>query len=213
MGFLDGLTKKGAEISNSLQESMNKSQRESKCKKAINENKNKIEGIYSEIGKKVYEEKKISEILMDFVNEKIEEIDAMFKQNEELKREILILNNKKICPNCDAEIDINTMFCPQCGKEQEKNEVEQFVPKGKRKCSGCSEIIDDENEFCPKCGTKKETVIEEKATEEVVEEKGEKTEEKKAVKKKEEKRKCSNCGEVLEAEDVFCANCGNKNEN
>ena len=39
MGFLDGLTKKGAEISNSLQESMNKSQRESKCKKSnINSN-------------------------------------------------------------------------------------------------------------------------------------------------------------------------------
>ena len=43
MGFLDGLTKKGAEISNSLQESMNKSQRESKCKKSVAENKNKIE--------------------------------------------------------------------------------------------------------------------------------------------------------------------------
>mgnify|MGYP007106009873 FL=1 len=53
MGFLDGLTKKGAEISNSLQESMNKSQRESKCKKTINENKSKIEEAYSEIGKKV----------------------------------------------------------------------------------------------------------------------------------------------------------------
>ena len=47
MGFLDGLTKKGAEISNSLQESMNKSQRESKCKKSIAENKNKIEQAYS----------------------------------------------------------------------------------------------------------------------------------------------------------------------
>lgn len=218
MGFLDGLTKKGAEISNSLQESMNKSQRESKCKKTINENKSKIEEAYSEIGKKVYEEKKISETLMGFINEKIEEIDQMLKSNEELKKEILMLNNKKICPNCGTEVEINATFCPQCGKEQEKIEVEQFVPKGKRKCSGCSEIIDDKNEFCPKCGTKKEVVIEENTEEAVVEEivevkEEKKTKEKKTTEKKEEKRKCSKCGEILEDGDVFCANCGTKNEN
>ena len=44
MGFLDGLTKKGEEISNSLQESMNKSQRESKCKKSIAE---RVQTFYS----------------------------------------------------------------------------------------------------------------------------------------------------------------------
>lgn len=174
MGFLDGLTKKGAEISSSLQESMNKSQKESKCKKTINENKNKIEQTYSEIGKKVYEEKTINEDLMTFINEKIELIDGMLQQNEELKKEILILNNKKVCPNCGAEVDITTTFCPQCGKEQEKIEVEQFIPKGKRKCSGCGEIIDDKNEFCPQCGTKKEVIeeqIEEKKIEEAKEDK------------------------------------------
>lgn len=55
-----------------------------------------------------------------------------------------------------AEVSIDTSFCPQCGAEQEKIEVEAFIPKGKRKCSGCSEIIADENVFCPNCGAKKE---------------------------------------------------------
>lgn len=215
MGFLDGLTKKGAEISNSLQESMNKSQRESKCKKTINENKSKIEEAYSEIGKKVYEEKKISETLMGFINEKIEEIDQMLKSNEELKKEILMLNNKKICPNCGTEVEINATFCPQCGKEQEKIEVEQFVPKGKRKCSGCSEIIDEKNEFCPNCGAKKEVVVEEKNEEKEEVKENTSTDKKPKEKndeKKDGKRKCAKCGEMNDESDMFCANCGAKKE-
>jgi len=204
MGFLDGLSKKSAEISSSLQESMNKSQRESRCKKTINENKAKIERTYSELGKKIYEERSINEELMNYVNVKIEEIDKLLKENDELKREVLMLNNKKICPNCGAEVDINTTFCPQCGKEQEKIEVEAFVPKGKRKCSGCGEIIDDKNVFCPKCGAKKEEVKEEKTEPEKVEVEAEVI--------PAGKRKCSGCGEIIDDSDVFCANCGTKKE-
>lgn len=200
MGFLDGLSKKSAEISSSLQESMNKSQRESRCKKTINENKSKIEKAYSELGKEIYEKRGINKELTAYINSKIEEIDNMIKENEELRKEVLILNNKKLCPNCGAEVDINTTFCPQCGKEQEKIEVEPFVPTGKRKCSGCGEVIDDKNVFCPKCGAKKEeqeeTVVEVVVTEEIPE----------------GKRKCSGCGEIIDDADVFCANCGTKKE-
>lgn len=161
MGFFDGLSKKVSETTSSLQETTNKIQKESKCKKTISENNNKIEQLYVEMGKKVYELRTIDENLMTFIEEKTTAIDAMVKENDELKKEILKLNNKKICPNCNAEVDINTTFCPQCGKEQEKVDVEPFIPNGKRKCSGCGEIIDVKNVFCPKCGAKKEEVSKE----------------------------------------------------
>lgn len=156
MGFFEGISKKVSETTNSIQETTNKIQRESKCKKTISENSAKVEKLYSEIGKRVYENRKIDDSLMSFVEEKTNEIDSLLKENEELKLEILKLNNKKLCPNCKAEISIDTSFCPQCGAEQEKVEVEAFIPSGKRKCSGCHEIIDDKNVFCPNCGTKKE---------------------------------------------------------
>lgn len=198
MGFFDGISKKGAELSSSLQESVNKTQRESKCKKTISENKGKIEKNYSEIGMKVYEKRNFDEELITFINEKVEEIDKLNKENEDLRKEILTLNNKKVCPKCGKEVDINTTFCPTCGAEQEKIEVEAFIPKGKRKCSGCGEIIDDKNEFCPKCGVKKETVAEAPKTEEKVQE------------VKPAKKTCPSCGEELADEDTFCANCGAK---
>lgn len=156
MGFFEGISKKVSETTNSIQETTNKIQRESKCKKTISDNNSKVEKLYNEIGKKVYENRKIDDSLMYFIEEKTNEIDARLKENDELKLEILKLNNKKLCPNCKAEVSIGTSFCPQCGTEQEKVEVEVFIPNGKRKCNGCGEIIDDKNVFCPNCGAKKE---------------------------------------------------------
>lgn len=236
MGFFDGLTKKGAEISNSLQESINKSQRISALKKSISENNSKISRTFSEIGKNVYEKRTMDEEVMTFISGKIEEIDSAKKENEELEKELLGLNNKKKCPECGTEVDIDVTFCPVCGKEQEKVEIEPFVPNGKRKCSGCGEVIDDSNVFCPKCGAKKEeaeTVEENKEIDEVAEttenneiaeettdavEKNEDVEkvEEEVVEEKETipegKRKCSGCGEIIDDSDIFCANCGTKKE-
>lgn len=234
MGFLDGLTKKGAEISNSLQESINKSQRISALKKRISENNSKVSKTFLEIGEKMYEKRTMDEEIMTFISGKIEEIDNAKKENEELEKELLGLNNKKRCPKCGTEVDLNATFCPVCGKEQEKVEIEPFIPNGKRKCSGCGEIIDDSNVFCPKCGAKKEEVVE--ATEEnketdeipetaenskVVEEIAETTEKNEEAEKVEKvveetipegKRKCSGCGEIIDDADIFCANCGTKKE-
>lgn len=227
MGFFDGLTKKGAEISNSLQESINKSQRISALKKSISENNSKISRTFSEIGKNVYEKRTMDEEVMTFISGKIEEIDSTKKENEELEKELLGLNNKKKCPECGTEVDIDVTFCPVCGKEQEKVEIEPFVPNGKRKCSGCGEVIDDSNVFCPKCGAKKEeveTVEENKEIDEVAEETTDAVEKNEDVEKVEEvveeeketipegKRKCSGCGEIIDDSDIFCANCGTKKE-
>lgn len=236
MGFFDGLTKKGAEISNSLQESINKSQRISALKKNISENNSKISRTFSEIGKNVYEKRTMDEEVMTFISGKIEEIDSAKKENEELEKELLGLNNKKKCPECGTEVDIDVTFCPVCGKEQEKVEIEPFVPNGKRKCSGCGEVIDDSNVFCPKCGAKKEeaeTIEENKEIDEVAEttennevaeettdavEKNEDVEKVEEVVEEEKetipegKRKCSGCGEIIDDSDIFCANCGTKKE-
>lgn len=149
MGFFDGL-------SNSFQETTNKIQKETKMKKTITENKQKIEKIYSEIGKKIFENKKIDSEITSYVEEQIKAIEGMQEENEKCQREILILNNKKVCPSCKKEVALSATFCPTCGAEQEKIEVEAFVPNGKRKCTNCGSVIDEKVAFCPNCGTKKE---------------------------------------------------------
>ena len=55
MGFFDDLTKKASETYKNTTEKTSKLTREMKLKSLINDNKNKIDGVYAEIGKKIYE--------------------------------------------------------------------------------------------------------------------------------------------------------------
>ncbi len=160
MGFFDDISKKVSETKNSLAATTEKIERENKLKKDISINKSNIEKEYSEIGRKVYESRYNLNDISDYIEEKGNYIDSLFKENEDKKKEILILNNKKICPNCSAEINIEVTFCPECGKEQEKVEIKEILPKGKRRCTGCNEIIDDTNTFCPLCGAEQKKIEE-----------------------------------------------------
>lgn len=121
MGFFDGLSKKASETYKNTAEKTNKLTREIKLKSLINDDKDKIEEIYIEIGKKVYE-KHIREENIDIKSELIEEcskIDAYAKEIEDMKNEMLALKNLRLCYKCAYEMDINAKFCPKCGAVQD----------------------------------------------------------------------------------------------
>lgn len=117
MGFFSDLGKKTSETTGKIA-------RETKLKIKINENKGKIEDVYEEIGKKVYEkhirEENIN--IKDDLAEECSKIDALAKEIEDARIEILKLNQKKLCSKCSAEIENAAMFCPKCGEKQNSEE-------------------------------------------------------------------------------------------
>lgn len=118
MGFFSELGKKTSETTNKIA-------RETKLKMKINENKGKINDIYKEIGEKVYS-KHVREENVDIKSDLAEEcskLDALSKEIEDARLEILKLNQKKLCQNCSAEIESNAQFCPKCGKKQQEEET------------------------------------------------------------------------------------------
>ena len=122
MGFFDDLTKKASETYKNTAEKTNKLTREMKLKSLINDDKSKIEKIYGEIGKKVYE-KHIREENIDIKSELAEEcaqIDAYAKEIEDMRLEILSLKDLRLCKTCAAEIPLTAKFCPKCGTVQEE---------------------------------------------------------------------------------------------
>lgn len=113
MSFLNEFTKKTTEATAKIT-------REAKLKIKINEDKAKIKELYEKIGKKVYENhiRDDSVDIEEFIKENCINLDELSKSIEESRKEILILNNKKMCSNCFTEIEKDFKFCNECGEKQ-----------------------------------------------------------------------------------------------
>lgn len=129
MEFFDKLTKKASETYKGAAEKTGKIAKEAKLKIKINENKSKIDDIYQEIGKKVYQKHIAKEELCikRDLEEECAKIDILSSEIDTYHKEILNLSDIKVCVECKEPIDKEAKFCPKCGKEQpvEEEKVEE----------------------------------------------------------------------------------------
>ena len=150
MGFFSDLGKKTSETTGKIA-------KETKLKLKINENKGKINNIYEEIGKKVYEKhvREDSVCIKEEIQEECSKIDTLAKEIEDARIEILKLNQKRLCTKCSAEIEQNALFCPKCGEKQteeptvkeealEKLENTEVAPEKKQEAEDVKEDIKEE---------------------------------------------------------------------
>ena len=127
MEFFDKLGQKASEAYKVTADKTGKLAKETKLKFKINELKCQISDIYEDIGKTIYEHH-IREENIDIKNqieEKCTKIDVLSDEIEALLQECLELKNKKQCPKCQTQIDINVKFCPQCGEPQTSEPSEE----------------------------------------------------------------------------------------
>lgn len=155
MEFMDKIGKTASNTCRITVCKTNKIAQRTKLKMHINECKDKIEDIYNEIGKKVYE-KHVREEKIDIkqdLEEECNKIDNLAKDIDNSIEHILILKDMKKCPQCFSEIMIQYNFCPNCGKKQydtksreekivERLEIEDIDSKNEKE----AEIIKEEKE-------------------------------------------------------------------
>ena len=126
MDFFDKLGKKATKACKVTADKTGKLAKETKLKFKMSELKSKIEDIYEEIGKKVYEKHvQKEEISTNDLLEECKQIDAISDEIERIRQECLDLKDKKICKKCFKEIDKNMKFCPECGAKQEEEEAKE----------------------------------------------------------------------------------------
>ena len=120
MEFFDKLTKKATETYKGAAEKTSKLAKEAKLKMKINENKSKINELYQEIGRKVYQKHTANEDLCikKDLEEECAKIDIISAEIEKYHKEILELSNLKNCVKCKEPMDKDAKFCPKCGEEQ-----------------------------------------------------------------------------------------------
>ncbi len=120
MDFFDKLGKKASEAYKITADKTGKIAKEAKLRMKIGDLKSQINDIYTEIGKKVYENhvKEEKEDLEKLLAEECVKIDVLSDEIEDKLQQCLDLKDKKVCPNCYKEIDKKTKFCPECGAKQ-----------------------------------------------------------------------------------------------
>lgn len=125
MDFFDKLGKQASKTYEYTTKKTSKLAREAKLKMQMNEHKGQIEDLYEEIGKKMYEHHVNDQALDIDIESVLEEyciqIDELCDRIEEERKELLTLREKKQCPNCFCEIELDYNYCPNCGDEQKKD--------------------------------------------------------------------------------------------
>lgn len=155
MDFLNKLTKKAKETYGAASKKTGEIAKEAKLKMKMNENKAEINDLYQEIGKKVYEKHVLSkgiDIKVD-LEEECTKIDILSAEIETCLNKIRELKDKKQCPNCFNEIDLESRFCNHCGAKQEVEEareveviaVENNVQESNDNNSNNDETVNNQN--------------------------------------------------------------------
>ena len=141
MDFFDKLGKKATEAYKVTADKTGKIAKETKLKFKIGELRSKIEEIYEDIGKKVYEKhvRKEEISVEEDLAEQCQKIDNMSAEIEKLLKECLDLKDKKQCQKCYKEIDKNMKFCPECGAKQEEVKEEAKEVEKKKKTTESEE--------------------------------------------------------------------------
>lgn len=114
--FIDKISKRTVETYKNARKSAGKLAKEVKLKSQMSENKRKIEELYEDIGKTVYEKYVLNEeinVNRDLLNN-CSMIDILADENEDIRMEILKLKDLKQCPKCNYEIYYDFHFCPNC---------------------------------------------------------------------------------------------------
>ena len=123
MNFFDKLGKKASQTYQATKEKATNISEELKLKGKISDLKEKIEDLYTEIGKAVYTEiKDGKDVSKEEVAAKCEEISKAKDDISKIESTILALKKVKKCANCGEELEMDALFCSKCGKEQPKIE-------------------------------------------------------------------------------------------
>jgi hypothetical protein len=86
----------------------------------VNDAKKQINGLYSDMGKRLYEQYK--EAPMDGFETEIHSITDKIAQIEELKERIRKVKGVVICPCCNMEVAAGEKFCSNCGNQMPDTE-------------------------------------------------------------------------------------------
>lgn len=135
---------------------------EAKVKIAISEKESNIEQIFISMGRTVYDSFSKGEDVGKVFTKECKNVDKITAEIEEMNKKILYNKSLRKCENCFEIIELDSVYCENCGAKQKALKLKKNVEKDEDKkedkvervCPTCGCICDDQAKFCPKCGYK-----------------------------------------------------------
>lgn len=198
MAFFDNIQSKSKEVAQKAKDMAE----QTKLKSAIANENNKIKQLYETLGKLYYDRNK--DMVSEPYIEVTKSIDQAFAQIAQYEQSILALKEKHNCPNCGHSISSGAIFCNSCGTKL--NATTQQAPAGPQKfCSSCGVANAEDAMFCFNCGSKIDVVVE-PVTESTVDYSYESA----VAEETTNAPVCPNCNSTVDADALFCNECGSK---
>lgn len=158
MSFFENLGKKVGEAAQAAAKKSSEIVEVTKLNASINQEEDKIQKTYNQIGKMVFENYEQTGEASDLVKEACEQIAAYKANIKVLKEKIAEAKGIKSCINCGAEMDRSQLFCSKCGTKNELPPPAAEAPETEQPatptCPSCNSAIAPGSAFCTNCGTK-----------------------------------------------------------
>ena len=160
MAFFENLGKKVGEAAQAAAKKSSELVEVTKINMNISQEEDKIQKLYTQMGKRIYEGFQASGATDPAFAEDCAAIQAHEETVKSLKQKILEVKNMKACPSCGTELERNIMFCAKCGTKQEVSAapapeaVQAGEVQASQFCPSCGTLVSAGTAFCTNCGTK-----------------------------------------------------------
>lgn len=163
MGFFENIGKKVADAGQKTVQKTKEMSDVIRLEALVTREENKLEQIYSQIGKLYVElhadsfEEAFAGMLGEY-SESEQNIQNYRQQIDEIKNSWNREEDEAAafgkCPNCGAAVPEGGLFCTSCGKPIPQQPEASSDAAEKRFCAACNAELAPDAIFCEKCGTK-----------------------------------------------------------
>ena len=158
MAFLENLGKRVGEAAQAAAKKSGELVEVTKLNVNINSEEDKIQKLYSQIGKTIFEKYSASGFVEDDAKEACEAIVVHEQNIKALRDKISEVRGTKQCIGCGAEMEKNQIFCSKCGARnvtaQTSAAQEPAQQPAAAICPACGSTLAAGSVFCTNCGEK-----------------------------------------------------------
>jgi len=146
MTILDDIGKKISEAAQVAAKKSSELVEVTKLNISINTEEDRIQKLYEQIGKEIYEYFKSEEDVPEELKDVCSEIRAREATIKDIKDRILEIKNLKACIKCGTDLEMGVLFCSKCGAKQKASNEESSSKKVTNEETSDEEISHDVTE-------------------------------------------------------------------